>query len=252
MGKKGGKKHLKRKPAPKFWPIHRKNFIWTIKPSPGSHPISSSIPLIIIAREILGYAKTRREAKIIISQKKIEVDGKAQSEEKFPVGLMDVVSIPEIERTYRIVPSRKGLILHQIEEETAGFKLCRIENKTFVDGGHIQLNLHDGRNVIIQVKNPKDSEEDIYKTLDTIKLNLPSQEIAGYIKLAKGAQAIIIGGKNIGRYGKILSIEEKMGQKRRNTLVTVEDRNGEHLQTLLDFIFVIGEDQSSISLPEVS
>ena len=252
MGKKGGKKHLKREPAPKFWPIHRKKFIWTVKPSPGSHPISRSIPLILIAREMLGYAKTRREAKIIISQKKIQVDGKIQKEEKFPVGLMDVVSIPEIEKAYRIIPSRKGLILHQIEGEMSGFKLCRIENKTLVNGGLTQLNLHDGRNVIIQVKNPKDPEEDIYKTLDTIKLNIPSQEIAEYIKLAKGASVIIIGGKNVGRYGKIFSIEEKMGQKRRNLLVTIEDRKGERLQTLLDFIFVIGEDQPSISLPEVS
>lgn len=252
MGKKGGKKHLKREPAPKFWPIPRKKFTWTVKPSPGSHPISRSIPLILIVREMLGYAKTRREAKIIISQKKIEVDGKTQKEGKFPVGLMDVVSIPEIEKAYRIIPSRKGLILHQIEGETSEFKLCRIENKTLVDGGHMQLNLHDGRNVIIQVKDPKDPEEDLYKTLDTIKLNIPSQEIAGYIKLAKGASVIIIGGKHVGRYGKIFSIEEKMGQKRRTLLVTIEDRKGERLQTLLDFIFVIGEDQPSISLPEVS
>ena len=114
MGKKGGKKHLKRKPAPRFWPIHRKELLWTIKPKPGSHPISRCIPLMLIVREMLGFAKTRKEAKTIISQEKIKVDGKTQREERFPVGLMDVVSIPEIEKAYRAIPSGKGLILHQI------------------------------------------------------------------------------------------------------------------------------------------
>ena len=220
MGKKGGKKHLKRKPAPKFWPIHRKEAVWTVKPKPGPHPLSRCIPLVLVVRDMLRFAKTRKEAKTVISQGKIIVNGKIQREELFPVGLMDVISIPETEKTYRVLPSEKGLILHPIETDEAEFKLCRIEDKNIVRSGHVQLNLHDGTNILIRVNDPKKPEEDVYQTLDTLKLSIPDQEILGRMKLAVGAPAIIIGGKNVGRYGKITAIEEKPSRKRRDLLVT--------------------------------
>lgn len=251
MGKKGGKKHLKRKPAPKFWPIHRKEAVWTVKPKPGPHPLSRCIPLALVVRNILKLAKTRKEAKTIISQGKIKVNGKVQQEELFPVGLMDVISIPEIEKTYRILPSEKELFLHSIGSDEAEFKLCRIEDKTVVRGGHIQLNTHDGTSRLIRVENPKKPEEDVYETLDTLKLSIPEQEVAGHIKLTLGASAILVGGKNIGKYGKIAAIEEKPNQKRRDLLVTIEDKSGNRFQTTLNFIFVIGDTEPSISLPEV-
>jgi small subunit ribosomal protein S4e len=251
LGKKGGKKHLKRKPAPKFWPIHRKEAVWTVKPKPGPHPLSRCIPLALVVRDILKLAKTRKEAKTIISQGKIKVNGKVQREELFPIGLMDVISISEIEKTYRILPSEKGLFLHSIGADEVEFKLCRIEDKTVVRGGHIQLNLHDGTSTLIRVENPKKPEEDVYQTLDTLKLSIPDQEAIGHMKLTVGASAIFIGGKNIGKHGKITAIEEKPNQKRRDLLVTVEDNNGNRFQTTLNFVFVIGDTKPSISLPEV-
>ena len=151
MGKKGGKRHLKRKPAPKIWPIPRKKFVWAVRPTPGPHPMSRCLPLALILRDILGYAKTRVEAKKIIAQGKVIVDGKVRKEELYPAGLMEVVEIPEVEKIFRILPSKKGLILHPIPKDEATFKLCRIENKTTVDGGHIQLNLHDGSNILVKV-----------------------------------------------------------------------------------------------------
>jgi len=252
LGKKGGKKHLKRKPAPKFWPIHRKEFVWTVKPKPGPHSTSSCLPLALIIRDILGLAKTLKEAKTIISQGKIMVNGKVQRDERFSTGLMDVISISEVKGIYRILPSEKGLALHSIEKDEAGFKLCRIENKTIVSGGHVQLNLHDGRNILVQVKNPKKPEEDVYRTMDTLKISVPDQEVVGHMKLAEGAPAIIVGGKNVGRHGKIVDIEERPGQKRRKLLVTTEDAEGKRFQTTLDFVFVTGDAESLISLPEVS
>jgi small subunit ribosomal protein S4e len=253
MGRKGGKRHLKRKPAPKFWPIHRKEAVFTVRPKPGPHPFSRCVPLTLIVRDILGIAKTRREAKKIISQGKIWVDGKVQREDLFPTGLMDVVSIPEMEKAYRVLPSQKGLTLYPVgKKEEAGFKLCRIENKATVKGGHIQLNLHDGRNVLIRVKDADHPEEDVFQTLDTLKINLPDQEIVGHFKLSEGAPAIIIDGKNIGRFGKIVAIERKPGQKRRNALVTIEDGNGNRFQTTMDYIFVVGDKKPHISLAEVN
>jgi len=250
MGRKGGRRHLKRKPAPRFWPIHRKEFVWAPKPKPGPHPTSRCLPTLLIIRDILGLAKTRREAKIIISQGKVLVDGRVRREALFPIGLMDVVSIPEIKQAFRILPSKKGLILHPISGEEENFKLCRIEDKTTVKGGHIQLHLHDGGNILIRVKDPEHPEEDVYRTLDTLKLSLPDRKIIDHFPLVEGAPAVIVGGRNMGKHGRIVSIEQREGQKRRLSAVTIEDSKGERYQTILNYVFVVGRSEPCISLPE--
>ena len=250
LGKKGESTGLKRKPAPRFWPIHRKEFVWVVKPSPGPHSLESCLPLTIILRDILGFAKTRKEAKTIVSQGKMYVDGKVRREDDFPAGLMDVISMPDVDKHFRILPSKKGLMLHPITKEEASFKLCRIENKTTVKNGHVQLNLHDGSNILVKVADPKNPQEDVYETFDTVKINLPDRQILGHIKLKEKGSVIITGGKNIGKYGRVVTIESVKGKKRRNALVVIEDEKGNRYQTTLNFVFAIGEEQPLISVPE--
>ena len=252
MGRKGGSTGLKRKPAPKFWPIHRKEFFWVAKPSPGPHSLKNCLPLTIILRDILKFAKTRKEAKTIISQGKVYVDGKVRREDDFPVGLMDVISISAIDNYFHIVPSRKGLILHPISKEESNFKLCRIENKKVVENGHVQLNLHDGSNILVKVVDPKKPQEDTYKALDTVKISLPERQILEQVKMKENDFAIMTSGKNIGKHGKIIEIEKTKGKKRTNALVTIEDKKGNRFQTILNFVFAIGEEQPLISMPEAA
>jgi len=252
LGKKGKTARLKRKPAPRFWPIHRKEFLWVVKPSCGPHSLESCVPLSIVLRDILGVAETKKEAKIIVSQGKVYVDGKARRKENFPVGLMDVISIPDLNKFFRVVPSHKGLILHPINKEETGFKLCRIEDKSVVENGHIQLNLHDGSNKLLKVADAKNPQEDVYKTFDTLKIGFPEKQIVEHIKLKEGNFAVITGGKNIGKQGRIVEIEKVEAKKRMNDLVVIEDDEGNRYQTILNFIFSIGESQPLISLPEAA
>ena len=56
-------------------------------------------------------------------------------------------------------------------------------------------------------------------------------------------------GKNIGQVGIIKNIKKLFGPNA-NT-VSIE-QNGELTETLLDYTFVVGEDQSEISLPQVA
>lgn len=252
MARKGGSTGLKRKPAPKFWPIHRKEFFWVVKPSPGPHSLKNCLPLTIILRDILGFAKTRKEAKTIVLQGKVHVDGKVRREDDFPVGLMDVISISGIDNYFRIVPSRKGLILHPISKDESNFKLCRIENKKVVENGHVQLNLHDGSNILVKVADPKKPQEDTYKALDTVKISLPERQILEQVKMKENDFAMITSGKNIGKHGKIIEIEKTKGKKRTNALVTIEDKKGNRYQTILNFVFAIGEGHSLISMPEAA
>jgi len=251
LGKKGGRRHLKRKPAPQFWPIHRKEAVWTVKPNPGPHPIAQSLPLTLVIRDILGFAKTKGEVKAIVSGEKVVVDGEIQRDELFPTGSMDVIQIRDADKWYRVLPSEKGLTLHPISKDEATIKLCRIENKTIQNDGNVQLNLHDGRNLLIKVKDPNKHEEDVFKTLDTVKINLPDQQLQAHLKLVEGAPALIVGGKNIGKHGKIVTIERREGQKRKG-LVTIEDPRRNRFQTTVEYVFVVGDTQPHISLPEVA
>jgi len=249
MGKMGGSKHLTRHAAPAFWPVLRKEWHWVVKPSPGPHPIERCLPLLIIVRDILGYAKTARGARKIIAQGQIKVDGRVRRNYKYPVGLMDVLEIVKINKFYRVIPYPvKYMVLHEISPEEAKYKLVRIENKTTVKGGHIQLNLHDGRNILVKVSDPTNPEEDVYKTFDVLKISIPDQQILDHYRFELGSIAIVTDGRNVGRVGRIVEITE-MFKKSRN-IVTLEDKNGDRFQTIQDYIFVIGKDKPEISLPE--
>ncbi len=251
LGKKGKTARLKRKPAPKFWPIHRKEKQWIVKPSSGPHSLHECLPLALVLRDILGVAGVRKEGKMILSQSKVKVDGKVRRKDDFPVGLMDVISMPDMDKHYRVMPSHKGLILTPISREEAGFKLLRVEDKTTVSKG-VQISLHDGSNMLIRVEDSKNTQEVPYGTFDTLKVTFEDANVALTLKTKEGNLAVITGGKNIGKQGKIIEIEKTEAKKRRNALVVIEDSKGNRYQTILDFIFSIGEAEPLISLPEAA
>jgi small subunit ribosomal protein S4e len=237
MAKKGGSKHLKRLAAPAFLPILRKEFKWVVKPSPGPHPISRSIPLLVLIRDILKLAENAREAKRIIFDGEVLIDGRVIKNYKFPVGLMDTVAIPKIDMYIRIIPHVvKYLWYINIPKEEANLKLVRIENKTLVRGNKVQLNLTDGRNILVSRE-----ESRKYRTLDTLLIEVPTQKIIQHIPLELNKIVIVIDGRNAGRIGKVIGIQEQPGIKRRRCLVTLEEFQGHRFQTILDYIMVVGE-----------
>ena len=247
MGRKGGLRHLKRYKAPAHWPISKKGFVWAPRPSPGPHPLTGCIPLSILLRDALGYARTSREAKLIIAQGMVKVDGRVRRDEGYPIGLMDVVEIPEANLRFRIVPApKKALAPVEIGESEASFKLCKVMDKKTLKGGNIQLNLHDGRNLILKVADPKNPVEDGYSTRDVLKLSIPDQSILGLFKFEAGSYAVVVDGKNVGAGGRILSIEP--GTALRPSMVSLEREGGVALRTVADYVFVVGEGAPAIKL----
>jgi len=251
LGKKGKTARLKRKPAPRFWPIHRKELPWIVKPSSGSHSLQSCLPLTLVLRDMLGVAQTRKEGKLLLAEGKVLVDGKVRRKDDFPVGLMDVISLPEANKYYRVMPSHKGLILSPISREEANFSLLRVEDKNTVKKG-VQIELHDGSNMLVKVADPKNPQEVTYDTFDVLKVTYPEKQVAASLKTKEGNLAVITGGKNIGKQGKIVEIEKTEAKKRRQALVVVEDAQGVRYQTILNFVFSIGEAESLIGLPEAN
>ena len=239
MAKMGSRKHFKRFKAPKSWPIHPKEDKWTVKPAPGPHAIEESLSLLIVIRDILGLADNSREAKRIINTGKVLVDGRVRKDYKFPVGFMDVIQIPKTGESYRILPDKKGrLITHPISEENVDFKLCKIRNKTTIKEGKTQLNLHDGRNLIV---------DDSFSVGDILHLKVPDQEINDTFKFEEGAMVLVTGGKHIGEIGSITEIN--INPSSNPNTVVIENSKKDSFITLKDYAFVIGKDEPAISLP---
>lgn len=232
-------KHIKRLASPSVWSIPKKEHIWAVKQSPGPHPIERSVPLLMMVRDMLGYCDTLREGRRIIGSKDIQVDGRIVTDYKMPVGLMDVVNIPKTKENFRVLLDIKGKIKPiRIPKERAQWKLVRIENITTVKGGKTQLNLHDGRNMLVDTKN--------YKSGDVLKIELPSQKILTYYPLEKGNVAMIIGGKHTGQ---IATIEDyKVIRSPKPNIVLFK----EGFSTIRDHVFVVGKKTPEITIPEVS
>jgi small subunit ribosomal protein S4e len=249
LGKKGKTARLKRKPAPKYWPIHRKELPWIVKPSSGPHSLQGCLPMTLVLRDMLKVADTRKEGKLILTEGKVQVNGVVRKKDDFPVGLMDVISMPDSNQYYRVIPTHKGLALSPISKEEAKYKMVRVEDKHTITGG-VQVALHDGTNMTINVADPKNPVEVTYETFDILKVNMADGQVVETLKTKEGNTAVITGGKNIGVQGKIVEIEKTEAKKRRQALVLIEDEKGARFQTILDFVFSIGSNEQVIVAPE--
>jgi len=235
---------LKRLAAPKSFIIPRKGWKFVPSPRPGPHPKDESIPLLIIIRDYLKHASTALEAEKIIKMRKVLIDGRYVTEPRYPVGLMDVISLPETNENYRVIPIyKRGLSLVAISENEAEFKLGMIVRKTMVNGGAIQFTLHDGRNLLF--KNPSIEVKSI-PVGDTFKIGLPGQEFLAHIGLREGNYGLVIAGSRSGIHGKIIKID-KTPKYPAKPLVQIESHVG-IVSTILKYVMVVGEEEPWLKL----
>jgi len=150
---------------------------------------------------------------------------------KFPVGVMDLIHIKSKNEDFVLFINQDNKYqLKKISKEEAKLKLCKIINKTILRKGKIQLNFYDGRNILV--------EKDSYKSGDTVILNLEKNMIDSHIKLEKGALIYIMGGKYIGRIGRVESMAEKKLMQPAKIIVKMDSQT---VQTLKDYAFVVNE-----------
>jgi small subunit ribosomal protein S4e len=198
----------------------------------GIYSGKDSLPLNIVLRDMLHFTATKKDSKKVLMEKNVLVDGIRRKELKFPVGLFDLIEFKDINKTYRVVIDNKDkFALIEVDKNESNIKPCKIINKT-VKKGKIQLNLNDGKNII--------SEKDVYKTGDTVFLELPKLTIKKHVSLKKNVLVYIIGGTHISKTGKIKDI---IG----NRIMYVME-NGDTVETLKKNVFVIGETEPVIKI----
>ena len=76
---RGPKKHLKRLKAPKHWMLDKLSGVFAPRPSTGPHKMRESLPLMILLRNRLKYALTKRECQTILMNRLIKVRPSGQA-----------------------------------------------------------------------------------------------------------------------------------------------------------------------------
>jgi small subunit ribosomal protein S4e len=225
------KNHLKAIAAPATWPIERKRRVFVVRPQPGTHSLDNCISLNLLLTDILKLATSKKEVMHILSTKEVMVDGRKVTERSFPVGLLDIISIKDIKKNYRIILDKKGkLRVIEIDEKENAIKPCKIIGKTLVKG-KVQLNLYDSRNILV--------DKDGYKVGDSIVLSADKKKVTDHLKLEKGNTIFLTGGKKIGTVGTVEDIIENK----------ILYRKGEEVfETLKKYAFVIGNNKPLIKI----
>ncbi|MGI0091120.1 MAG: 30S ribosomal protein S4e [Nitrososphaerales archaeon] len=242
MAKKSGSLKVKRTTVPAFWQITRKDKRFVVRTSPGPHPKTYSYPLLIVLRDIIGLAKTRREALSVLNEGKIRVDGRVVRSEGFPVGLMDVIDVPDIGKSYRMVPTYGRLVPVEITQHEKDLKLCMVKSKKTLRGAKIGYGLHDGRMIF------PEAEVDI-KPGDACVIKVPTQEFQASFRLNKGGLALLIKGE---RSGEVATVEYvKQGTYSRGSIATIRFADGATSELTTSVLLPLGKQQPELTISKM-
>jgi small subunit ribosomal protein S4e len=237
MGTIAGSKKLKRQMAPLFWGINRKNKRFAITVKPGSHSKNSSIPTALLLRDVLKVVTTLREAKSVIYNGKVNVDGVIRKSLHHSIGLMDVIELQGISDIYRLVPTH-GHILQPIKIDSSekSKKIVKVTSKTTTKGKKTQLGFHDGRTIIA---------DNNVNVGDSCLIQIPEQKILDVIKLEKDSLVIVTRGANTGQIGHLNNINEATFTLPKRINLTVDKKKFEMPS---DLVIAIGKEKPVIQV----
>ncbi len=235
------KRHLKRLAAPGNWRIERKTHKWIVRPRPSGHKLQECLPLLHVLRDILGHAENYREANGIIKEGRVKVDGRVVRDPKRGVGIMDLLEIPATKERYIVITDKDGrLTLEGIKANETKDKLLKVVGKTMLKGGILQLNLHDGRNILVDR-----TDKNGYGVNDTIVLRLKDNTIKQHLRYEEKALVIITKGSHKGEVAKIKEIKKIRSPM--SNVVTLE-KKGKEFRTVEEYLFVIGKEKPLLSV----
>lgn len=232
--------HQKRISAPKSWPVERKNQVFTVGSHGGPHD-DKAVPLVVFVRDVLGYAESAKELRYALEEDGVVVNGEEVSDHRLPVGTFDIVGFPSRGEFYRVFPGEGGrLSLVPVEEDAADNKLARIDDVTHVSGGRVQLNLHNGANIVV--------EERDYSTKDSVVVDLETTEILEHFEYEEGSAVTAVDGRHSGEVGELVDVEVHEGSS--DNTVRAEKTDGEEFETVEEYVFVIGDNVSDLEEQE--
>ncbi|MEK6894740.1 MAG: hypothetical protein AABX10_04725 [Nanoarchaeota archaeon] len=152
---------------------------------------SNSVPLIVAVRDMLKLAKTSKEVKGMVHNKKLKINGKVAKNLTDPICLFSRI---EADKNYLLtmLPTGRFSFVETKDNE----RKLKIMGKTMVKGKKLQYSLHDGTSIV------SDKE---FSVGDTLILN-NENKVSKHIALDKGKEVFAFSGSYIGKQGKVQDV----------------------------------------------
>jgi len=232
MSTKGESKSSKAISMPKQINLGRKGNYWTIKAKSGPHDKETSMALGLVIRDFAKVATTLREAKEILNNGEVKVNGVIRTSHQFPTGIFDVVSIENQKLYFRILLDDKQRLLVKKLDKNSLEKVSKVTSKTMTGKG-IQITTNDGR-VYTGVK---------ASVGDSLKIKLPEGKVEEVLEFKEGAVAYLTKGAHCSEMANVKGIVE--GTARRAKLVKLSNEK-EDFETIAENVFVIGKGKAAL------
>ncbi len=213
MAKHGESKHFKRTVVTGALVIPRKKYKYFVRQYPGKHRNKDSVALSALLRDVMKIVDNAKEARFLIKNGYVTVDGRTVKEEKFGVGFGDLIGVKG--DRFEISVNDRGKITVVEDKRDGSLKLVKIVSKLKGRGGNTVLFTNDGRNMI--------QEGGKGQIGDSALLNVLTGKIDRVIPLEQGAEIFIFTGKNAGKRGKVVEIS--------GDSVVLESKEGKFVST---------------------
>ncbi|MFB6174883.1 MAG: hypothetical protein ABEJ87_02815 [Candidatus Nanohalobium sp.] len=184
--------HQKRLSAPKHYPIQRKHYSY-VSGIKGSRSSETAIPAVLFLRDVTGYAESEKEAKQIIRNGQLLRNGERVRDVKEGIGVLDVVTLEEVDEAYRVII--EGDDLRFVEIDDSEKTIARIEEKA-TEGEEFVYHLHNGDNY---------RTEESFETGSSLLLNGDAEEV----KREEGAQVLVISGQHAGEVAELKEVHRR-------------------------------------------
>lgn len=227
--------HQKRVSAPEQYPVTRKDGAYVVT-AKGPHAAEEGLPLVVVLRDVLGYADDTKDVKELLTNHDVEVNGRVKTDPHVTAGFMDVIGFPRIDEYYRVLLDRNGFVLHEIDADDAARKMARVNDKTTLKGGVTQVNLYDGNNI---------ETDESYSTKSSVLVTLPDLDVEKEVAFEEGNLAYVRSGQHQGTVAEIAEIRERRGMH--PTQVVLES-DEEEFETVADNVYMIGEDSPEVDI----
>jgi len=207
--------HQIRRSMPKTWQIPRKAHPY-ITVARSSYPKNYSIALAICVRDFLKLTQNATESKKIIRAGEIEVNGRVIKDEKFGVGILDIVHLKKLNKSYiMILTDKNDLALKETKDDSV--KISKVIGKKVLNKNIMQINLFGGKNILTKEK---------YNINDSLAIDLKKNQVLKVLPLKKDAHVFILAGKWKGNIAKVEGIKENFAEiklKNHSTKVPIKN-----------------------------
>jgi small subunit ribosomal protein S4e len=238
LAKMGGDTTVKRQLAPSFWKIRRKHGQFVVRARPGPHTKGLCYPLGILLRDVLRVGNNMEEVRRMLNDGMIAVDGVVRRRIGWPVGLMDVIELIPLSKSYRMVPKDTNLLipvpLAMLSEK--GLKLLRVTSRQTVKGQKTQYGFHDGKTLIT---------DEQYSVGDSCLIDLLRNVVKSHMKLEKGSIVLVTKGENAGSIGTIEEIRDGLFSLPKRTVVSFGDRS---VELPVQMVMLVGAEKPVIQV----